>query len=81
MANVLPRDKQISVLHHLIEGNTLRSVTRLTGVHRTTSQNLLVDFGTKCKAFMDRELRGLTLNHVEIDRDDEYHDIPGGRPT
>jgi IS1 family transposase len=51
----------------LIEGNTLRSVTRLTGVHRTTSQKLLVDFGTKCKAFMDRELRGLTLNHVEID--------------
>jgi len=67
MANVLPRERQISVLHHLIEGNALRSVTRLLGVHRTTSQNLLVDFGAKCKAFMDRELRGLTLNHVEID--------------
>src|SRR5271155_2954741 len=67
MANVLPRDKQVNVLHHLIEGNTLRSVTRLTGVHRTTSQNLLVDFGAKCKAIMDRELRGLTLEHIEVD--------------
>jgi IS1 family transposase len=67
MANVLKREKQIEVLHHLIEGNTLRSTTRLTGVHRTTIQNLLVDFGARCQQFMDHELRGLTLNHAEVD--------------
>lgn len=67
MANVLPREKQLAVLHHLIEGNTLRSTTRLTGVHRTTIQNLLVVFGERCQQFMDRQLRGLTLGHVECD--------------
>ncbi len=67
MANILKREQQIEVLHHLIEGNTLRSTTRLTGVHRTTIQNLLVSFGDKCQDFLDRELRGLTLAHAEVD--------------
>jgi hypothetical protein len=67
MSNHLSREKQIEVLHHLVEGNTLRSTTRLTGIHRTTIMNLMVKFGAACKAFMDRELRGLTLRHVEVD--------------
>ena len=66
MANSLPREKQIEVLHHLVEGNTLRSTARLTGVHRTT---IMADgrFGRACKAYMDAQLRGLTLEHVEVD--------------
>ena len=67
MCNVLPREKQIEVLHHLVEGNTLRSTARLTGVHRTTIMNLMVTFGQRCKAFMDAQLRDLTLRHVEVD--------------
>jgi IS1 family transposase len=67
MSNHLPREKQIEVLQHLVEGNTLRSTARLTGVHRTTIMKLMVAFGRKCKAFMDRELRGLTLDHIEVD--------------
>ena len=61
MANILPREKQIEVLHHLVEGNTLRSTARLTGVHRTTIMKLMVNFGRACKAFMDAQLRNLTL--------------------
>lgn len=67
MCNVLPREKQIEVLHHLVEGNTLRSTARLTGIHRTTIMNLMVDFGQACKRFMDAQLRNLTLRHVEVD--------------
>ena len=67
MCNILPREKQIEVLHHLVEGNTLRSTARLTGVHRTTIINLMVAFGQKCKAFMDARLRNVTLDHVEVD--------------
>jgi IS1 family transposase len=67
MANVLPREKKLAALNHLVEGNTLRSTSRLTGVHRTAIQNLLVSFGSSCAEFMDCELRGLTLRHVEID--------------
>jgi hypothetical protein len=67
MCNILPRSKQIEVLHHLVEGNTLRSTTRLTGVHRTTIMNLMVTFGQRCKAYMDAQLRNLTLDHIEVD--------------
>ncbi len=67
MANVLPREKQIAVLHHLVEGNTLRSTARLTGVHRTTIMKLLVRCGEGCQRLMDREFQGLTLDHLEVD--------------
>jgi IS1 family transposase len=67
MANVLPRERRIEVLHHLVEGNTLRSTNRLTGVHRTAIQDLLVDFGDRCQRLMDREFRGLNLTHLECD--------------
>jgi hypothetical protein len=28
---------------------------------------LMVAFGHRCKAYMDAELRGLTLDHIEVD--------------
>ncbi|MGO8745253.1 MAG: IS1 family transposase [Thermoguttaceae bacterium] len=67
MANILPRAKRIEVLQHLVEGNTLRSTARLTGVHRTTIMNLMVSFGARCAEFMDRKFRGLHLDHLECD--------------
>jgi len=72
MSNRLPRSKQIEVLHHLVEGNTLRSTARLTGVNRTTIMRLMVAFGQKCRAFMDAKFRGLTLDHVEVDEIHTY---------
>lgn len=67
MANVLSADKQRMALNMLVEGSSLRSVTRLTGIHRTTVMNLLVRFGDGCRQFLDEEMRGLTLDHVEVD--------------
>ncbi|MEX2092742.1 MAG: hypothetical protein WD971_08705, partial [Pirellulales bacterium] len=67
MANVLAADKQCTALQMLVEGNSLRSVTRLTGIHRTTVMNLLARFGDACRQFMDEEMRGLKLDHIEVD--------------
>ena len=67
MSNCLPREKQIEVLRHMVEGNTIRSTTRLSGVHRTTIMKLMVEFGQECKEYMDSRFRGLTLRHVEVD--------------
>ena len=67
MANSLKLERQKTVLHTLLEGNSIRSTERLTGVHRDTICRLLVDFGRKCKDYMDSRLRGLTLRHVEVD--------------
>lgn len=67
MANVLKTERQMMVLHALLEGNSIRSTERLTGVHRDTICRLLVNFGKKCKAYMDSRLRGFTLRHVQVD--------------
>lgn len=67
MANVLPREKQIQALHLLVEGASLRSITRLTGIHRTTVMNLMVEFGKRCRTFLDGRLRNLDCRHVECD--------------
>ena len=67
MANVLSIDDQISVIHHLVKGTSIRSISRITGIHKRTITNLLVRFGNACKEFLDRQMRGLELNHLECD--------------
>lgn len=65
--NVLSREEQLSVLHLMVEGNSLRSITRLTGIHRTTAIKLMVRVGNQCLVMLDRWMRNLHLKHVEID--------------
>lgn len=67
MANVLGKDTQIQILKLLVEGNSIRSTSRLTGCHKQTVMNLLVDFGNGCRDFLDGELRTLKLDHVQVD--------------
>lgn len=67
MANVLPREKQLMILKLLVEGNSLRAVTRITGIHRTTVMKLMVDVGSKCEEFMSRNLRNIETKHPELD--------------
>lgn len=67
MANVLDVDRQIAVIHHLVEGCSLRSTTRVTGIHRTTILKLLVKFGDACRDLLDQQMRGLELNHLQCD--------------
>ena len=47
MANVLPQEKQQAIIHLLVEGNSIRSIERLTNVHRDTIMRLAVKVGAK----------------------------------
>ena len=47
----LPLDKAESVLRLLVEGMSVRSVERVTGVHRDTILRLLVLAGERCERF------------------------------
>ena len=67
MANVLSVEDQISVIHHLVEGVSLRSISRMTGIHRTTILKILMKFGSACREFLDQQMRGLELHHLECD--------------
>lgn len=51
----------------LVEGTSLRSITRLTGIHRTTVINLMVRAGNTLRAFLDQRMRHLHLRHVQCD--------------
>jgi IS1 family transposase len=64
---VLQADKQHTILNLLVEGNSIRSCERLTGVHRDTICRLLVRTGDKCRDFLDAYMRSLNLRHLECD--------------
>lgn len=45
MANVLPHEKKVAVIGALAEGNSIRSIERMTGIHRDTIMRLGVRLG------------------------------------
>lgn len=67
MANNLPIEKKVTVVSMLAEGNSIRSIERMTGINRNTIMNLGVRIGTSCKKIMDEKLRGLTCKNIEVD--------------
>jgi IS1 family transposase len=67
MANVLRPEKQLQVIQLLVEGNSVRSTERITGVHRDTICRLLVRVGGKARDFLDQRMRNLALRHVQAD--------------
>ena len=64
MANVLRREKQIALLRLLVEGNSIRSTERLTGIHRDTIMRTLLRFGDACGRFLDKSLLNIYVNHI-----------------
>lgn len=67
MANVMSTEKRNTILRLLVEGNSIRSITRLMGTNIRTVLNQLLWAGEHCKNLMDERLQNLTLRHVEID--------------
>jgi hypothetical protein len=67
MANVLTKDKQISITAALAEGNSIRSIERMTGVHRDTIMRLGVRIGQGCAKVLDEKMRGLDCHRLELD--------------
>ena len=67
MANILNTDKQIAVIAALAEGSSIRSIERMTGIHRDTIMRLGVKVGQGCTALMDREMRNLPCVRLELD--------------
>ena len=63
----LPMDKAEFVLKLLLEGNSVSSVERLTGVHQKTILKLLVLAGERCEKIMGRYVRNVQVRDVEMD--------------
>ena len=67
MANILSADKQIAVIGALAEGSSIRSIERITGVHRDTIMRLGVRVGEGCAKLMDRKMRDLPCQRLQLD--------------
>jgi IS1 family transposase len=67
MANVLNTDKQIAIIGQLAEGSSIRSIERITGIHRDTIMRLGVKIGQGCTSLMDAQMRNLPCDRLELD--------------
>src|SRR5580693_6895981 len=67
MANVLNTDKQIAIIAALSEGSSIRSIERMTGIHRDTIMRLGVRVGQGCTSLMDATMRNLPCKRLELD--------------
>lgn len=63
----LNHDKKLAVIASLVEGNSIRSTERMTGVHRDTICRLLVETGEHCSALLDANVRNVRARYVEAD--------------
>lgn len=65
--NVLKHEKKMAVLAALVEGNSIRAVSRMTDVHKTTILRIINDVGGWCAKIMDERMRNLTCQEIEAD--------------
>ena len=67
MANILNSEKQTAVISNLAEGMSIRSVERITGIHRDTIMRLGVRVGEGCSMVMDAKMRNLNCRALQCD--------------
>ena len=65
--NVLVPSRRRAVLAALLKGCSIRSTSRLTGVHKTTILSLLVSAGEHCQVLLDEHLQNLPCRFIEAD--------------
>lgn len=64
---ILPEEKIVTILGMLVEGIGIRSIERLTDVHRDTILRLLVHAGERCERLMGRLLVNVPVRDVQAD--------------
>jgi len=65
--NILHPEKKKAVIIGLLEGNSVRSVSRMTGVHKKTILKVLNEAGKKCRSILDAQMRQLSCDVIEAD--------------
>ena len=65
--NILRREKQEAAIAALVEGASIRSVERMTGIHRDTIMRLGYRVGQGCANLMDSYMKNLKCKTVQVD--------------
>jgi IS1 family transposase len=65
--NKLDITKRAQIINCLVEGNSLRSTSRMTGCSINTVTKLLVDVGKACVEYQDKAFHNLTCKRIQCD--------------
>lgn len=65
--NRLNKTKQAQIVAALVEGNSLRATSRMTGASKVTILRLLEALGPACAEYQDKALRNLTCKRIQCD--------------
>lgn len=63
----LSKEQRVAVIRCLVEGNSIRSTVRITGVSKNAIQKLTIDLGNAVLDFQDRTLRNISSKRVQCD--------------
>jgi IS1 family transposase len=63
----IPQAKAVLALQLLLEGNSLRSTQRITGLDVNTIMTLLLKAGERCARLMDERMRNLGCRYLQVD--------------
>ena len=67
MANVISTAKKVAVISALVEGCSVRSTVRMTGVSKGAVLRLLVSVGAACADYQNRVIRNVAAKRVQVD--------------
>ena len=65
--NSLDNKQRVQVVAALVEGNSIRATSRMTGVAQNTIFKLLADLGIACAEYQDKAFRNLTCKKIQCD--------------
>jgi IS1 family transposase len=65
--NRLTSKQRAQVISCLIEGNSIRSTVRMTGIAKKTVMRLVVEVGEFCAAYQDRAFQNLKCSRLQVD--------------
>jgi IS1 family transposase len=65
--NKLPLNKRVQIFSMLVEGSSMRSISRVVDVSINTVSKLLIEAGEWCLAYHDENVRGLTCKRIQCD--------------
>src|ERR1035437_5993921 len=72
--NRLSNEQRTAVVNCLIEGCSIRSTVRMTGVAKKTVMRLLVEVGAFCSEYQDRVFRNLKCQRLQGEREKRHRD-------
>jgi IS1 family transposase len=62
-----PLEKATKIIELMVEGCSVSTIERVTGVHHTTILSLLVLVGEKCEHFLENKIRAVPVSEVQCD--------------